>query len=252
MKRVFLRAALLPFAIATVVAQTPPSNGGGSVTEDLSQGRTFTFEIAPKLPAFTFKLIPLVQPPDKFGNAESIIRDIETYREGSKEAPQHLTGCDFDGMEPPGRGARFFRMVDINFDGYNDIFLETMHGATGNLSGCVWLYNPATERFEYSESFSSLSHFWLDPDRKVIFTFERGGMLGFVHSAGKYAIENNRPALLWLEVQDWDESKSQLHCIVKERRGAEMVVVRDIWSKVGDKDPPCDPSALFTSSLKEP
>ena len=155
-------------------------------------------------------------------------------------------------MEPPGTAAEFFNSVDINFDGLKDIFLETGHGATGNASGCVWLYSPATGRFEYSEDFSNLSRFWLDPSHKIIFTFETGGMLGLVHNAARYAVENNRPVLIWSEVQNLDNSKNQLHCMVKERRGTAMVVVRDVWSETDDKNPPCDPGALFRSLPKEP
>lgn len=228
----------------TVVAQQPPSSSEESVTEDLSQGREFTFTIAPKLPALVFKLIPLLQPPDEFGNAQSTIRDIEVYRENSKQVLQHLTGCDLEGMIPPGR-ADFFSTVDINFDGYNDIFLETMHGATGNTSGCVWLYNPTTGHFEYSKEFSGLSSFSLDPDRKIIFTFTTGGMLGAVHLAEKFTVKDNRPFLIWSEVQDWDNNR--FHCTVKKRRGPAMAVVRNTWGEAGDMDPPCDPNVLFSS-----
>lgn len=236
----------MPVVVAAVVAQQRPSSSEESVTEDLSQGRTFTFAIAPKLPAFIFKLIPLLHPADEYGNAQSTIRDIEVYRENSKQAFQHLTGCDLKEMEPPGRGAEFFETVDINFDGYSDIFLETMHGATGNETGCVWLYNTTTGHFEYSKEFSSLWSFSLDPGRKIIFTFTTGGMLGAVHHAEKFKVENNRPVLIWSEVQDWVDNK-RFHCTVKERRGTAMTVVRDTWGEAGDIDPPCDPNVPFSS-----
>ena len=216
-----------------------------SVTEDLSGGRTFNFTIAPKLPAFDFKLIPDVQPPDQSGNAESTIREIEVYRRGATRAFQHLTGCDLDGMEPPGRGAEFFTAEDVNFDGYKDIFLETGQGATGNESGCVWLFNPVTGSFDYSKEFSGLDRFWLDSSTKRILTYERGGMLGFVYGAGIYAVLGNRPVLIRSESQDWDEQKKQFHCIVKRRSRNDMIVVRDVWGKNGEDDAPCDPSVLF-------
>jgi len=216
-----------------------------SVTEDLSGGRSFTFTIAPSLPVFNLKLIPDVQPPDQSGNAESTIKDIEVYRGESTRAFQHLSGCDLGEMEPPGRGAEFFTAEDINFDGYKDIFLETGHGATGNEGGCVWLFNPVTESFDYSKEFSGLDRFWLDPATKTILTYERGGMLGFVYGAGIYAVLGNRPVLIRSEFQDWDDQKKQFHCIVKRRRGSDMIVVRDVWGKNGEDDAPCDPSVLF-------
>jgi hypothetical protein len=216
-----------------------------SVTEDLSGGRSFTFTIAPNLPVFHFKLIPDAKPPDQYGNAESTIRDIEVYRGDTTRALQHLTGCDLDEMEPPGRGAEFFIAEDVNFDGYKDIFLETGHGATGNESGCVWLFSPVTGSFDYSKDLSGLDRFWLDPSTKTILTYERGGMLGLVYGAGIYAVLGDRPVLIRSEFQDWDDAKKQFHCIVKRRRGSEMIVVRDVWGKNGEDDAPCDPNVLF-------
>ena len=121
----------------------------------------------------------------------------------------------------------------------------------------MWLYNPATEHFDYSKGFSSLSDFWLDPAKKIIFTFERGGMLGLVHSANKYFVENNRPVLIWSESQDWDFKTGKFHCVVKERRDNQLVVARDTWSKVGDPgnwdnvEAPCDPSDFFKQIPRE-
>jgi hypothetical protein len=214
------------------------------VTEDLLEPRSFTFTIAPSFPAFTFKLTSLRKPPDEFGNPQSTIRQIEVFHAGSQVPLEDLSDCDLEGMQTPGRGAEYFRARDVNFDGYKDVFLQTGHGATGNSSGCIWLYNPATGRFDYNEEFSKLSRFWLDPETKTIFTFQRGGMLGFVHVAERYAIRNQRLALVWSQSQDWDIAQKKLHCIVKELVGEEMVVVRDVWSDADDKNPPCDPSKL--------
>jgi hypothetical protein len=215
-----------------------------AVTEDLSEPRSFTFRIAPSVPSFTFKLTPLRKSPDEFGNPQSTIRQIQVFRAGSKVPLQDLSGCDLEEMAPPGSGAEFFWAKDFNFDGYKDIFLETGHGATGNLSGCVWLYDPTTGQFNYNQEFSNLSRFWLDRDTKTIFTFQRGGMLSFIHVAERYAIRNKHLVLIWSQNQDWDIAQNKLHCIVKERVGEEMVVVRDVWSDVDDKNPPCNPSKL--------
>jgi len=144
-------------------------------------------------------------------------------------------------MAPPGRGAEFFHADDFNFDGYKDVFLETWHGATGNWGGCIWLYNPATRQFNYSNEFSKLAGFSLYPKTKTISTFGRGGMAGKVYVVEQYAIRENRPVLIWSQNQDWDDSQKKLHCIVRERVGTKMVVVRDEWSDINGKDPPCVP-----------
>jgi hypothetical protein len=253
--KILVAMMLLMACTASAVAQQPESEPENhptrtsitrnSINADLSQGNAFTFRIAPSLPAFTFKLVPLQQPPDEFGNAQSTIRDIQVFRADSDKMLQHLTGCNTTEMQPPPNNGKWFHTDDFNFDGYQDVFLLTAWGATGNQYGCVWLYNPTSGTFEYSEDFSKLSRYWLDSATKTIFTFGRGGMLGFVHTAERYAVENNHPVLVWSENQDWDVSKNQFHCIVKERRGADMAVTRDVWSKADDENPPCNPSVLF-------
>jgi len=215
-----------------------------SVTEDLSQGASFSFKIAPNLPEFTFKVISEVREPDDNGNAQSTVRDIEVFRGNSKHPLQHLTGCELSEMEPPPKGLNWFRAVDFNFDNYRDIYLTTAWGATGNQYGCVWLYNTATGRFDYSKEFSDLARSSLDPATKMISTYDNYGMTGLDHIAQKYKVENNRPVLIWSQRQNWDDNRKQFHCIVQQRRGADMVTVRDAWGTVAeswpDAVPPCE------------
>jgi len=213
------------------VAQRAGAVTHQSVTQDLSYAGSFVVSIAPKLPKFTFRIIPDVLGNDQFGNAQSIVRDIEVYSGDSEVPMQRLTGCEWVGMEPPPRGQDWFRTVDFNFDGYEDIYVLMSWGATGNNQGCIWLYNSATSRFDYSPEFSELGTFTLDPAHKTIITWGNGGMAGGVHSAQKYKVVNNRPVLMYFERQDWDQDKKQFHCFVTELRGAAMVTTHDEWGK---------------------
>ena len=221
---------------------------GQGVTEDLSKGVSFKFKIAPSLPEFTFKIIPNIAAPDERGNAESTVQEVEVYRGDGKQPVQHLTDCT-PTDEPPRKGFDWFRAQDLNFDGYADIYMLTSWGATGNQYGCVWLYNPASGRFDFSKEFSELPRFWLDTASKTIFTFDRGGMVGQVHDASQYKVEGNRPVVIMHEHQDWDFDRKQFHCVVEERKGAVMATTKDEWSKPGDDwskaEAPCDASELF-------
>lgn len=225
-------------------ARRPASAAHQSVTQDLSYGGSFVVSVAPNLPKFTFRIIPDVQGNDQFGNAQSIVRDIEVFSGDSTAPMQHLTGCEWIGMEPPPRGEDWFRAVDFNFDGYQDIYVLTDWGATGNNQGCIWLYNSATRRFEYSRDFSELGTFTLDRANKTIITWSNGGMAGGVHSADKYKIANNRPVLVYSERQDWDQDKKQFHCIVSELRGTTMVTTHDEWAntRTNSGPAPCEHS----------
>jgi hypothetical protein len=222
----------------TGVAQRAVPTAHQSVTQDLSYGGSFVVSVAPSLPKFTFRIIPDVQGNDQFGNAQSIVRDIEVFSGDSEVPVQHLTGCDWAGMEPPPRGEDWFRAMDFNFDGYRDIYVLTDWGATGNNQGCIWLYNPATKLFYYSPEFSELGTFTVDPANKTIISWSNGGMAGGVHSAQKYKIVNDRPVQVYSEKQDWDRDKKQFHCVVTELRGSAMVTTHDEWGKNKDNPGP--------------
>jgi hypothetical protein len=226
-----------------LLVSTAGSQQQEPITEDLSQGATFTQKVAPDLPEFTFKVIPAVQKPDEAGNPQSTIHDVQVFRGKSGESLQSLTGCEWLGMEAPYSGSDWFRVEDINFDGYSDIFVMTSWGATGNEGGCVWLFNPKTGRFEFSKEFSDLGSYTLDPTTKTITT--RGHAGADAIEAAKYTVENNRPLLIVTVSQYFDPDKQEYHCIVKRRRGrqGELVTTREFWAKTLDYA--CDPTDPF-------
>ncbi|HXZ42081.1 MAG TPA: hypothetical protein VEG68_15155 [Terriglobales bacterium] len=246
---------LLTFLLASsAAAQQHPTKSAASspqrepITEDLSHGATFTFKIAANLPEFTFKVLPEPYPRDEYGNPHTTVREVQVFRGDSKQPTQSLEDCELSDMEAPRRGSEWFRAVDMNFDGYKDIYMLTSWGATGNESGCVWLFDPESSRFEFSKDFSELGRFTLDPATKTITTHSNGGRVGTVFEAAKYIIEGNRPVPTITVAQDWDFDKKEYHCVVQQRRGREnaLVTVRDEWAKPKDDfDAPCDASDPF-------
>jgi hypothetical protein len=205
------------------------------ITEDLSHGASFTYQIAPNL-LFTFKIIPELRDADQYGNAQSTVRAIEVFRVNAEKPFQRLEGCDWSEMQPPPQDTS-----------YADIFLMTWWGATGNQGGCVWLYNPGTGRFEYSQEFSELPGFTLESEKKTILTFSNGGMAGLVYDTERFRIHDNKPILIWREHQDWDSNTKQFHCVTEELKDGQMVVSKDKRSEPGTSDDwskvvaPCDP-----------
>lgn len=131
----------------------------------------------------------------------------------------------------------------MNFDGYSDIWVMTSWGATGNESGCAWLFNPKTGRFEFSKEFSDLGGYILDPATKTITTRGHAGA-GSIEAA-KYTVEINRPALIVTVSQYFDPDEQEYHCVVKQRGGRQndIVTTRDFWAKT--LDDACDPTDPF-------
>jgi hypothetical protein len=239
---------MLQFSVTAVAQQQSPTAPSSKpmhepITEDLSQGASFTFQIAPDLPEFSFKVIPDVQEPDPAGNPQSTIHSVQVFRGTSSEPLQSLAGCEWLGMEAPYRGSDWFRAEDTNFDGYADIFVRTSWGATGNESGCVWLFNPKNGRFEFSKEFSDLGSYTLDPATKTITT--RGHAGADVIDAAKYVVENDRPVFIVTVSQYLDPDKQEYHCVVQQRRGrqSELVTTRDFWAKT--LEDACDPADPF-------
>lgn len=122
---------MLTFVLAsTATAQHPPRSATSSsqhepITEDLSHGATFTFKIAPNLPEFMFKIIPEPYPRDEYGNPHTTVREVQVFREGAKQPVQSLEDCELSDMEAPRSGSEWFRAIDMNFDGYKDIYMLT-------------------------------------------------------------------------------------------------------------------------------
>jgi len=240
-------SVLIVLSASTFVAQqsSPPRSESDHepITEDLSRGARFTFQIAPDLPEFTFKVIPDVQKPDPEGNPQSTIHDVQVFRGKSGEPLQSLAGCEWLGMEAPYKGSDWFRAEDMNFDGYADIFVLTSWGATGNEGGCVWLFNPGKGRFEFSKEFSELGTYSIDPATKTIATRGHSGVGAII--AAKYVVENNRPVPIITVNQDFDPVKQEFHCVIRQRHGREggLVAIRDFWAKSFEEA--CDPTDPF-------
>jgi hypothetical protein len=125
--------------------------------------------------------------------------------------------------------------------------MMTTWGATGNQFGCVWLYDPKEGKFEYSEEFTEISAFEVHPETKTLTTHGNGGMAGTVFRAAKYVMENNRPVPVITVAQDWDMEKKEYHCIIQQRRGGKLVMIRDVWAApIGQSEAPCDASDPFS------
>lgn len=228
-------------------AQRAPSQHE-AITQDLAHGASITFKIAPDLPEFTFKVIPEVQASDQEGNPHSTIHDVEVFRGDAKQPSQSLEDCEWEGMEAPPRNANWFRALDLNLDGYKDIYVLTNWGATGNEIGCVWLCDPKSGRFEFSKEFSGLGRFEVDPQTKTITTHSNGGAAGTIFRAAKYAVQEQHLVLLLTVAQDYDFASREYHCVVKRSRGDvnSLLTIRDIRAKATDDfDGPCDPSDPF-------
>ena len=184
------------------------------VVEDVRGGTAFQFRIHPSSLIYAFHLIG-----DPASN--TIVR-IEVSRQNDPAIIQTLEA----GMgEQPYRGADYFQVEDINFDGYLDIKLLAWWGATGNKGYRYWLFDKETDHFVYDEAFSELCNPIPHPETKTITTSSVGGMAGRIHTFAAFQVMDGKPTVIWEEHQGWIEDGKYFLKVITERNNGELEVV---------------------------
>jgi hypothetical protein len=90
-------------------------------------------------------------------SGENMFARYEIYPIGSPTSIQVI-------IDTPGYSSRY---LDVNFDGYKDMILETGSYQLDTYSN-VWLYNPMKKLFESSNEFSGFSNLEVDEKNKVL------------------------------------------------------------------------------------
>lgn len=245
-------SALCGFALAVfglglsetaVPAQNPASSrhsqASSSKSGNQEDNATFTFQINAKLPEFRF-IVEFESGDPNLPDARPTVRSVTVFRSDKREPVQTLAGCDYS--EASGgiqRDDNWLRAVDFDFDGYSDIHL--INARARNWIGCIWLYNPAKDRFEFSQEFSNLGRLAIDSANKAIYSFEAGGPFGYLIS--KFLVQNHHLIEVMTRSHDFDEKKQRYECVVQELRNGEMVTIYDHWEDPDNND--IDPKCLM-------
>lgn len=94
------------------------------------------------------------------------IRHIIVERD--KQQVQVLDSCTGQDI-PRGNGLGELAREDFNFDGYPDLMMRSAFDPqTENSSYCIWLYDPNTQSFVFSEELSRLVNPQPDPENKTV------------------------------------------------------------------------------------
>jgi len=182
----------------------------------VSADTTITLAIHRSLPPYHVTLIHDVE--------SGVVSRILITRGDEEETLQTLAG--FPEPEPPPGGRDDFGAIDLNFDGYLDLRLLAMWGATGNRSYLCWLFDRKTGTFTFESSLSDLGNPKPDPVKKTISTRSSGGMAGQVYTEGTYVWEAGVLVLIHRERQEWNEARKAFDRFTEERVKGELVVVR--------------------------
>jgi len=131
--------------------------------------------LAPYLVHFQFQSFP---------NDDQVIESLQVSRD---DKPGWSQSLPVHNMDPTSKGEEFFiGSADINFDGYNDLFLVTRRGVA-NAYADYWLFAPAKEDFTYLGNYPI---FTVDSSKRQLSTYERGGHGGLIYQANHYRFIN--------------------------------------------------------------
>jgi hypothetical protein len=152
-------------------ADTPPPAENLSTTNCNPCRFKIAETLAPYLVHFQFQSLP---------NDDQLIQSLRISRDDKPGWSQSLPVYN---MDPIAKGEDFFiGSADINFDGYNDLFLVTRRGVA-NAYADYWLFAPATEDFAYLGNYPI---FTVDSSKRQLSTYERGGHGGLIYQANHY------------------------------------------------------------------
>jgi hypothetical protein len=189
----------------------------------------YQFKIHPTLPAMEFRLV--WQQPTESTN-DRTVQKIEVWRQGDAK-PTQILDARMD--ETPAEGQTdFFSAQDINFDGYQDIKLQIMWGATGNRIFDFYVYHPATQQFVFSPAISQLSNPLPLADKQELEVFWNGGMAGEIYSKDRYKIKGEVVTLVYSEHQNWDPEQQVLIKVIKVRKNDTLVTIKKERRKLTD------------------
>ncbi len=173
-------------------------------------------------------------------NSSGEIRAVAVY-EGTQQI-QTLNLCTDKPVAKTGElGAIAF--ADFNFDGRPDLALLVSSTADNN-SYCVWLFDPRTRRFVFSEGLSRLINPAPDPNTRTIITYRNEDCAGGCFRRDTYAWSGSSLIPLRHETQNEDPTVAVtddcrfVRTIRKQKNGKMVEVSRDRVNGAGVR---CEP-----------
>jgi hypothetical protein len=149
--------------------------------------------------------------------------DVQLFGSRSATRPRQVLVLD-DANGPPRRGHRVLEGVDLNRDGWMDLKVLKVWGATGNEAFDVFLYSPARARFVRDTVLTDAGHARPIAGRPCVLTFWR---MGPSSSQGEYCWRAQRWVLVHTEVVDHaGRDHGRYVRTVQARRGGRMRTVR--------------------------
>ena len=199
-------AALAVFVF--VLGQTPGPEGPAFV----DNCAPCSISVSPSGPVYDAHFLVVKSPEGRLVRRIALVRD--------NKQSQELTVAE---MAPVAEGEKFmFGGMDINFDGYRDLMLVVARGAA-NATAQYWVYAPDSQTFK---DIGTHPVFTVDPDKKRLKTYERGGSGGMIFNAKEFEFQSGQLVLMREESQRPTRNPNAFQHTIRERRKGAMITVK--------------------------
>ena len=185
---------LLPYTGTVPLNKLPYYSEGD---EDLRGGMVCKFIINPKLPIFTFNFI---------GKEDNTLSAIKITEGSSPKVIQTINeDIDLDAISPA-TSKDIFTPVDANFDGYKDLPILTMCGATGNCGYDFYLYDPNINQFLNNSFLTNMGTFQIDSSKQQITAISNSSVADGENDIYQY--KNGQYILIEKDVSTWNRDNN--------------------------------------------
>ena len=178
---------------------------------------TVSARIHPSLEAFTFTLI--ADGPAEPG-ALLHVTAIEVRRGAQTESLQTIDGLDT--QTPVPADGPVLGILDMNFDGYQDIRLVESQPAGPNVPYVNWLFDPASGRFAASPALNAIVAPAFDPARREIRSEWRDGPTRY--GTDTYVFRDGAPVAVRRELKTYSAPGRYTQQVLRPKDGGWTVV----------------------------
>jgi len=118
----------------------------------------------------------------------------DVYLGNAKDALQHFEQANVESPRDPDE----IRFEDANFDGYIDILILSNRGNTTNVDFDFWLFDPTSQRFKFSDEYSTkvACNPAFDPEKREIVAGGAAGCVGMCFEFQTFRLQNDSLVLV--------------------------------------------------------
>jgi hypothetical protein len=159
----------------------------------------YTFEVGTQLPKYRISVF-LDYPMEGDHPSPKIIK-LEIRNEGSSRILQRINLTDAQTVLPFDCNGIY--SMDLNFDGYEDLFFQSMPSGSGSGTYSVWLFDPKARKFKYNAAFSELENIAVDWKTQTVSSSGQSGAAYYYKNI--YKVKNDSLMLERGEENQFDD-----------------------------------------------